>query len=638
MRPGMLHGTVVLAAVDGEAPAFPTLAEEGLVQVTLVAPGEHAWAGRPLVAVAHAVPERARAAAENLAETLRSADACAEDVATQGAEGVPPSATPPPEVSRPVAGVGPGVAPASAHTPVARPAYTRTLAVVRRQDGDVDAAFARLPHVAAVALRSGPSVAAQLEPDAALAVPRADGGLLVYSPGHDARAEAEALTAQLGHPVHVLLVPSGGSYGAREAPGLEEAAGRLALASGRPVRVTVQHLDAMRMAPRRAATDVMARAGVDAEGRLAALDLEVVLDGGSEAHGADRLLVELVEGLGYTPPSVRVVARVVASEGPRTAPIRGAGLGVALAAVEQAIDRACADAGVDAVTTRRGALPEDGRRALEALLDGGEALAEVGAAPVADASGARGISVVRGTRPGGARVCLRVEADGQVEVQCNVPDLGQGRDFVLVRTLAATTGMPTARFHVAWSESRVVGAGAPPSAPVERAATAAGRALMAHLARADAAAPGDASWIVGEDDGNGDVGWVAAAAELGRDGRVARVRAVGSRAPASTSAEAARAVLGGAHAGVTLALADRADDDLRIRSLGAAKLRATPRLEAQAPPGVPVGDADLGGLACSATAAALVAVVARHEGAPRSSMPLRDSAAAASAGVRAARA
>ena len=96
VRPGMLHGVVVLAEEAGPAAGVPACGDDGLVAVALVTPGEDVGAGQPLVAVAHASPERAREAAVRLQGAIAQVRAGAVEVgrATHGAEGVPPSRSP----------------------------------------------------------------------------------------------------------------------------------------------------------------------------------------------------------------------------------------------------------------------------------------------------------------------------------------------------------------------------------------------------------------------------------------------------------------------------------------------------------------------------------------------------------------
>jgi hypothetical protein len=241
-------------------------------------------------------------------------------------------------------------------------------------------------------------------------------------------------------------------------------------------------------------------------------------------------------------------------------------------------------------------------------------------------------TAARGAGLGGARVVVTPVAGG-LEVQCNVPDEGTGRDAVLRRTLSETSGFPAEAFTVVWSRSDEIGAGAPAHAPVDVAAARAGGALRAQ--RDAGAAPARA---VGEADAQAPAGWAFARAVLLEDGRIDRIALVVPHGPGTAPEHAARLARGAAHMGVGMALAEGRPErdgalDTRLRASGLAKVRATPRIEVRA---VPFGasDHDVTWPACAATVAALARAVATYEGAPRTRLPMRDSMAATSAGVR----
>ncbi|MFN7147523.1 MAG: hypothetical protein ACK4YP_27395, partial [Myxococcota bacterium] len=135
-------------------------------------------------------------------------------------------------------------------------------------------------------------------------------------------------------------------------------------------------------------------------------------------------------------------------------PIRGAGGTAVSFGVERALDALAAKVGLDGF-------------ALRARNVAGDAAAVLGSLAPAWADGARGLALARVDGSGGARVVLTVTGPDAIEVQCNVPELGQGRDEGLVAALVAATGLPASTFEVACPRrpSRWPGARATSSGP-----------------------------------------------------------------------------------------------------------------------------------------------------------------------------
>ncbi|MDP2315910.1 MAG: molybdopterin-dependent oxidoreductase [Pseudomonadota bacterium] len=587
VRPGMLHGMVVLAPVArGRITTIDVEAARALgatVEVLRAVGDVLLHAGEIVAAVA--------------AETLVAAKAAAAAVIVQVE-----------------AEEGGGI---------------EVLARGRAVDGDVAAALAGAAHTVEGRYTLAATDPVYLEPEAALAVPVVgdDGavGLVVYSQGHDALAEARALTEAVGRPVRVRLVPSGGSYGGKEAMTVAPVAARLAVATGRPVRVAVGLELGMRLHRRRPAAEVVVRAGCDAAGGALVLDVEVAFDGGADVVAADRIVGQALGAVPYRTVASAVDARVVGSTSSPTGPIRGAG-GIAVGfAVERALDALAASVGIDAYTLRVANLEGEGAAVLGAL-----------AAVWAGADGgARGVALARVDGSGGARVVLTVTGPGAVEVACNVPELGQGRDEALLGALVASTGLGADVFEFAWGDSDVVGAGALGSAPVDVAARRAGAAL------AEGGGPLSGRVgrrFVGEDLDRGAPGYAASVVRLDAEGVVSGVWVATAVGEGQDARQAARLAEGAAHMGVGVALSESVDEvagmpEGRFRMLGILKPKGSPALHAVA---VPVGGGarEVAEVAVMAVPAAMANAVAALDGAPRSALPMKDSGAARGVGVR----
>ncbi|MDP2309304.1 MAG: molybdopterin-dependent oxidoreductase [Pseudomonadota bacterium] len=589
VRPGMLHGTVVLAPVArGRITTLDVdaaLAMGATVEVFRAVGDVLAHAGEIVAGVA--------------AETLVAAKAAAAAIVV--------------------------------HVEADLDGRIEVLARGRAVDGDVAAGLAASAHTAEQRYTLAATDPVYLEPESALAVPVIgdDGivGLTVYSQGHDAAAEARALTERVGRPVRVRLVPSGGSYGGKEAMTVAPVAARLAVLTGRPVRVAVGLEAGMRLHRRRPAAEVVVRAGCDAAGGTLVLEVEVAFDGGADAFAADRIVGQALGAVPYRTAAHAIDARVVGSATSPTGPIRGAG-GIAVAvAVERALDQLAARAGIDAFALRAANLEGEGAAVLAALEPRWrEKDADIGA---------RGLGLARVDGSGGARVVLSVTGPGAVEVACNVPELGQGRDETLLAALVASTGLAADVFEFVWADSDVVGAGALASAPVDGAARRAGEALAAgggplrgRMGRR----------YVGEDLDRGLPGWAASLVKLDAEGALQGVWIASAVGEGQDPRLAARLAEGAAHMGVGVALSEAVDEvgglpEGRFRMLGILRPKGSPPLHALAV-SVGAGHREIAEVVVMAVPAAVANAVASAESSARTALPMKDSAAARGVGVR----
>ena len=103
--------------------------------------------------------------------------------------------------------------------PQVNPKHDNVLQVTRIERGDVDAALAASAHVVTGTWRTQRIEQLYLEPDAALAVPEADGRLHLYSQGQgifDDRMQVAGVLGIAEEKLFVELVPNGGAFGGRE--------------------------------------------------------------------------------------------------------------------------------------------------------------------------------------------------------------------------------------------------------------------------------------------------------------------------------------------------------------------------------------------------------------------------------------
>src|SRR5215510_8957866 len=159
--------------------------------------------------------------------------------------------------------------------------------VLKRIDivkGDVEPALASADVIVEGVYRTGHQEHVYIEPNGVLAVPE-DDGVAVYGSVQCPFYVIKALKALLGAHRHVRVVQTetGGGFGGKEEyPSmLAGHAALLALASGRPVKIIYDRGEDMLATTKRHPSIVRHRTGVTRDGRLVAMEVEVILDGGA---------------------------------------------------------------------------------------------------------------------------------------------------------------------------------------------------------------------------------------------------------------------------------------------------------------------------------------------------------------------
>lgn len=444
-----------------------------------------------------------------------------------------------------------------------------------------------------------------LEPEAAVAIPGQP--LTVYTAAEDAGPQAG---------LRVRMVPSGGSYGGKRWGIVEETAILLAKQSQRPVRVGLSMEEGMRLHPKRPAAQIAVQAALNPEGGLALLDIQLLLKGGPCLE-ADLLVAQALGACPYQATALALEVQVEEGEGPAIAAIRG-GSAVPLAfAVEQSLNALAKQSGQDALALRRHALQGDARTILDALEPA--YLLE---------DGQKGLAVVQMDGAGGAKVVLHILSASEIEVFCNVPELGQGRDATLLKTLMESTGLPASVFVFPFGEAERVGPAAAAAAPVDGAARRAGEAL------AQAGGPLSArigQVFEGEDGARAPMGVVAALAVL-VEGQLKKIYLAAACGAQQDQDLLKNLCEGAALMGTGLALSEEVVwnglPETRLRMLGMIKPKNAPEIIVL-PVILPGGTRDAVDVAVAASTAAVANSLAAGP-----HLPLRDTAAAKAIGAR----
>jgi CO/xanthine dehydrogenase Mo-binding subunit len=157
--------------------------------------------------------------------------------------------------------------------------------------------------------------------------------------------------------IRVIQTETGGGFGGKEEyPSLIAGhAALLAWKSGRPVKMIYDRAEDMAATTKRHPSRTRHRTAVTRDGRLVALDIDFVVDGGAYATLSSVVLSRgTIHAAGpYNCPNVRIRSRAVATNVPPHGAFRGFGAPQSIFAVERQLDKVAAAVGLEPDELRR---------------------------------------------------------------------------------------------------------------------------------------------------------------------------------------------------------------------------------------------------------------------------------------------
>ena len=307
-----------------------------------------------------------------------------------------------------------------------------------------------------------------LEQHAALAHVDADGKLTLWSstqtPHYVHRALAKVLGLPASH-IRVIATPNGGGFGGKSDPFNHElAVCKLAMLTGRPVKITLTREEVFYCHRGRHPVLMSIKTGVKADGAITAMHFRSFLDGGAYgSYGvASTFYTGALQTVTYNVPRYKFQGVRCFTNKPPCGPKRGHGTPQPRFALEVQLDKIAEQLGLDPAEMRKQHLaPADsvtanylrvGSMGLRACID-----------KVITACGwknrfrnlpyGRGIGLACGSYLSGAGlpiywnnmphsgVQLRLDRQGGVCVMCGSTDIGQGSDSVLAYIVAEVLGI-----------------------------------------------------------------------------------------------------------------------------------------------------------------------------------------------------
>ncbi len=335
--------------------------------------------------------------------------------------------------------------------------------------GDVEDGFARAAAIAEGTWRYEGSTHAPIEPHCAIGSWSPDGMLTVWSstqvPHYLHRELAKVLEIPQSR-VRVIQPAVGGAFGGKSEPfDLEFCVAALAKKAGRPVKILYTREEVFYSHRGRHPMDMRFKVGVSQDGRVTAVDSDILIDGG--AYHSFGLVTSYYAGQLLTGPvafeTYHFRARRVYTNKPCCGPKRGHGSVQPRFAFECALDEAAEQIGMDPIEIRRRNAMKSGERTVNGQLVPSTGLSEC-LDIVEDLSGwkerrgklgfGRGLGVgcsmyISGTAypiyPNDmpqSGVAIRADRSGRVTVTCGASEIGQGSDAVLATIVSEETGVP----------------------------------------------------------------------------------------------------------------------------------------------------------------------------------------------------
>jgi 4-hydroxybenzoyl-CoA reductase alpha subunit len=346
--------------------------------------------------------------------------------------------------------------------------------------GDVDEALATADHVREDLFFYGGNTHLAMEQHAAVADWSADGKLTLWSstqtPHYVHRALARVLELAPSR-IRVIATPNGGGFGGKSDPFSHEiVAAKLAMLTGRPVKITLTREEVFYCHRGRHPTLMWVKSGVDRTGRIKGMHFRTLLDGGAYgSYGvASAYYTGALQTVTYQVERYRFQGARVFTNKPPCGPKRGHGTPQPRCALEVHLDKIAEDLSLDPAELRLAHLQPPESLTANYLRIGSMGLGAC-IRKVVDGAGwkerfrklpyGRGIGIACSSYLSGAGlpiywnhmphsgVQLKLDRGGGITVFCGSTDIGQGSDSILAYIVAEVLGVAVADIAVVTADT-----------------------------------------------------------------------------------------------------------------------------------------------------------------------------------------
>jgi CO/xanthine dehydrogenase Mo-binding subunit/aerobic-type carbon monoxide dehydrogenase small subunit (CoxS/CutS family) len=330
-----------------------------------------------------------------------------------------------------------------------------------------------------------------MEPECAIARVTEEGRLEVYVGSQIPYADRRQIAASLNLPedqVRVIGTLIGGAFGGKEDIVGQIHAALLAQATGRPVKILYSRHESLLTHPKRHATVIRVKLGARRDGRLTAIEAELVGDTGAYASLGEKVMTRATTHASgpYDIPHVQVDCYAMYTNNPPAGAFRGFGVTQSCFAVESVMDELARALNVDPFTLRRvNALKVGSTTCTGQVLRESVGLVQClnlvrnrvfeekrdfSAPDSPHIKRAWGLAVgYKNTGLGGgatdkAEVEIEVYPDGHAEVRTSSAEMGQGLPAVLAAIAAEELGLGFEQVNVLLSDTDLTPDGGPTTA------------------------------------------------------------------------------------------------------------------------------------------------------------------------------
>ncbi|MEL7568240.1 MAG: selenium-dependent xanthine dehydrogenase, partial [Dehalobacterium sp.] len=337
------------------------------------------------------------------------------------------------------------------------------LSTTKIKRGNAEEALAKSAHVVTNRFTTPRTEHAFMEPESALAIPQADGGVNVYVGDQSVYDDQRGIMAMLGLPAEKVRVISklvGGGFGGKEDLSVQHHAALLAVKTQKPVKLTLTRQESILVHPKRHAMELEVTTGCDEKGRLTAMKAKIVADTGAYASLGTAVLQRACTHVSgpYQIANVDITGLCVYTNNPPSGAFRGFGVPQSAFASETNMDLLAEKVGISpwkirylnalepGMVNSTGQITDEGTAIKETLL----AVREVyqthpHAAGIACAMKNTGIGV---GLPDIGRVKIKI-IKGKALVLTSAACIGQGFATVATQIVHEVTGLPIEMIEVA---------------------------------------------------------------------------------------------------------------------------------------------------------------------------------------------
>ena len=354
---------------------------------------------------------------------------------------------------------------------------------VQLRQGDVEAGFVQADVIVEGVYETPFIDHAYLQPEAGLARVDEDGKVAVWVgtqwPYEDRRQIAHAL-GLAEEQVRVIQTTTGGAFGGREDINVQIVLALLALKTGQMVKLVYDRTESLVASTKRHPFQIRYRTGATKDGRLTAIEVELLANAGAYASTSAAVLTTAVTVAAgpYEVRNAKIDAQVAFTNAPPAGAMRGFGANQVGYAAEMQMGKLAQALGMDAVELRRRNLYRNGSvmhtgqflphatgaiKTLDAAVERAASLGLVPGRQVGRGPKRRGVGVACGFKNIGYNLGWDDKSTAVVElypdratVKIGTCDVGQGSTTIFAQMAATVLELPLAAISMVVSDTDIV--------------------------------------------------------------------------------------------------------------------------------------------------------------------------------------